>query len=177
MMPLKLSKMISEEQIRERVKSLGKQITEEFKGEDIVAVCTLKGSYMFYADLIRELDTNVVCEFFGVSSYHGATQTSGEVKVTLDITNPLEGKNVLLVEDIVDSGLTMEYLRTCLMARKPKKLKTVSLLVKPAAIKKSGIVLDYHGFSIENEFVVGYGLDYQELYRNLPYIAKADNLN
>lgn len=176
MMPLKLSTMISEQEIRERVKALGKQITEEFKGEEVVAICTLKGSYMFYADLIREIDLNVVCEFFGVSSYHGGTQTSGEVKVTLDITNALEGKNVLLVEDIVDSGLTMEYLRTCLMARKPKKLKTVSLLVKPVAAK-SAVVLDYHGFTIENEFVVGYGLDYQELYRNLPYIAKADNLN
>lgn len=176
MLPLKLSKMISEEQIRERVKALGKQITEEFKGEDLVAICTLKGSYMFYADLIREIDLNVVCEFFGVSSYHGKTKSSGEVKVTLDITHPLEGKNVLLVEDIVDSGLTMDYLRTCLMARKPKKLKTVSLLVKPVAAK-ADVVLDYHGFTIKNEFVVGYGLDYQELYRNIPYIAKADNLN
>ncbi|MCB9072894.1 MAG: hypoxanthine phosphoribosyltransferase [Bdellovibrionaceae bacterium] len=176
MVPLKLSTMISEQQIKERVKTLGKQITEEFKGEDIVAICTLKGSYMFYSDLIREIDLNVVCEFFGVSSYHGKTESSGEVKVTLDVTHPLEGKNVLLVEDIVDSGLTMAYLKTCLLARKPKKLKTVSLLVKPAAMK-SDVSLDYHGFTIDNEFVVGYGLDYQELYRNLPYIAKADNLN
>lgn len=176
MVPLKLSKMISEEQIRARVKELGEQIKKDFKGEDIVAICTLKGSYMFFADLIREIDCNVVCEFFGVSSYHGETKSSGEVKVTLDITNPLEGKNVLLVEDIVDSGLTMQYLRTCLMARKPKALKTVSLLVKPKAVK-SDVVLDYSGFTIENEFVVGYGLDYQELYRNIPYIAKADNIN
>jgi hypoxanthine phosphoribosyltransferase len=176
MIPLKLSTMISEEKIKERVKALGKQITEEFKGEDLVAICTLKGSYMFYSDLIREIDLNVVCEFFGVSSYHGKTESSGEVKVTLDITHPLEGKNVLLVEDIVDSGLTMSYLKTCLLARKPKKLKTVSLLIKPKAMT-SDVALDYHGFTIENEFVVGYGLDYQELYRNLPYIAKADNLN
>lgn len=176
MVPLKLAKMISQEQIAERVKALGAQIKKDFNGEDIVAICTLKGSYMFFADLIREIDSNVVCEFFGVSSYHGGTKTSGEVKVTLDITHPLEGKNVLLVEDIVDSGLTMEYLRTCLMARKPKMLKTVSLLVKPKAMK-SDVVLDYHGFTIENEFVVGYGLDYQELYRNIPYIAKAENIN
>lgn len=176
MVPLKLSKLIDEKTLQDRVKQLGAEITKEFKGEDVVAICILKGSYMFYSDLIREIDANVVCEFFGVSSYHGDTQSSGEVKVTLDLTNPLEGKNVLLVEDIVDSGLTMTYLKTCLLARQPKKLKTVSLLVKPDAMK-SDVHLDYFGFEIKNEFVVGYGLDYQELYRNLPYIAKADNLN
>lgn len=175
-MPLKLSKMISEEQIAKRVKELGQQITKEFKGEDLVAICTLKGSYMFYSDLIREIDLNVICEFFGVSSYHGETQSSGEVKVTLDLTHPLEGKNVLLVEDIVDSGLTMDYLVKCLGARRPKKLKTVSLLSKPMALK-SDLKLDYKGFDIDNQFVVGYGLDYHEYYRNLPYIAQADNVN
>lgn len=176
MMPLKLSKMISEEQIAAKVKALGQQITKDFKGEDLVAICTLKGSYMFFSDLIREIDLNVVCEFFGVSSYHGETQSSGEVKVTLDLTHPLEGKNVLLVEDIVDSGLTMDYLVKCLSARRPKKLKTVSLLSKPKAIKSS-LKLDYMGFEIENQFVVGYGLDYHEYYRNLPYIAQANNVN
>lgn len=176
MVPLKLSKMIDEKTIQDRVRQLGAEITKEFKGEDVVAICILKGSYMFYSDLIREIDANVTCEFFGVSSYHGESQSSGEVKVTLDLTNALEGKNVLLVEDIVDSGLTMAYLKTCLLARQPKKLKTVSLLVKPAAIT-SEVQLDYFGFEIKNEFVVGYGLDYQENYRNLPYIAKADNLN
>jgi hypoxanthine phosphoribosyltransferase len=176
MVPLKLSKMIDEKTLQEKVKQLGAEITKDFKGEDVVAICILKGSYMFFSDLIREIDTNVICEFFGVSSYHGETQSSGEVKVTLDLTNALEGKNVLLVEDIVDSGLTMSYLKSCLLARKPKKLKTVSLLVKPDAIK-ADVQLDYFGFEIKNEFVVGYGLDYQELYRNLPYIAKADNLN
>jgi hypoxanthine phosphoribosyltransferase len=176
MVPLKLSKLIDEKTLQERVKQLGAQITKDFKGEDVVAICILKGSYMFYSDLIREIDANVICEFFGVSSYHGDTQSSGEVKVTLDLTNPLEGKNVLLVEDIVDSGLTMTYLKTCLQARQPKSLKTVSLLVKPDAMK-ADVQLDYFGFEIKNEFVVGYGLDYQELYRNLPYIAKADNLN
>lgn len=176
MMPLKLSKLIDEKTLQEKVKDLGAKITKEFQGEDVVAICILKGSYMFYSDLIREIDTNVICEFFGVSSYQGETQSSGEVKVTLDLTHPLEGKNVLLVEDIVDSGLTMAYLKACLMARQPKKIRTVSLLVKPDAIK-ADVQLDYFGFEIKNEFVVGYGLDYQELYRNLPYIAKADNLN
>lgn len=176
MLPLKLAKLIDENDLQKRVKELGAQITKEFKGEDLIAICILKGSYMFYSDLIREIDLNVVCEFFGVSSYHGETQSSGEVKVTLDLTNPLEGKNVLLVEDIVDSGLTMSYLKKVLLARNPKKLRTVSLLVKPVAIK-ADVALDYQGFEIKNEFVVGYGLDYQELYRNLPYIAKVENLN
>lgn len=176
MQPLKLAKLIEAEEIQTRVKELGAAITKEFKGEDLVAICILKGSHMFYSDLLRQIDLNVVCEFFGVSSYHGETQSSGEVKVTLDVANPLEGKNVLLVEDIVDSGLTMQYLKKCLLARNPKKLRTVSLLVKPAAMK-ADVGLDYQGFEIKNEFVVGYGLDYQELYRNLPYIAKAENFN
>jgi hypoxanthine phosphoribosyltransferase len=176
MMPLKLAKLIDEKDLQKRIKELGAQITKDFKGEDVIAVCILKGSYMFYSDLIREIDANVICEFFGVSSYHGETQSSGEVKVTLDLTNPLEGKNVLLVEDIVDSGLTMSYLKKVLLARNPKKLKTVSLLVKPMA-QKADVSLDYQGFEIKNEFVVGYGLDYQEFYRNLPYIAKVENLN
>jgi hypoxanthine phosphoribosyltransferase len=176
MLPLKLAKLIDEKELQKRVKELGAQITKDFKGEDLIVVCILKGSYMFYSDLIREIDLNVICEFFGVSSYHGESQSSGEVKVTLDLTNPLEGKNVLLVEDIVDSGLTMTYLKKCLLARNPKTLKTVSLLVKPVAMK-ADVGLDYQGFEIKNEFVVGYGLDYQEYYRNLPYIAKVENLN
>jgi hypoxanthine phosphoribosyltransferase len=176
MLPLKLAKLIDEKELQKRVKELGAQITKDFKGEDLIVVCILKGSYMFYSDLVREIDLNVICEYFGVSSYHGETQSSGEVKVTLDLTNPLEGKNVLLVEDIVDSGLTMSYLKKCLMARNPKKLRTVSLLVKPVAMK-ADVGLDYQGFEIKNEFVVGYGLDYQEYYRNLPYIAKVENLN
>lgn len=176
MYPLKLSKLISEDEIQKKVKEIAASLTNEFKGEEVVAICILKGSYMFYSDLIRELELDVICEFFGVSSYHGGTQSSGEVKVTLDITHPLEGKNVLLVEDIVDSGLTMSYLQRVLKARGPKTLKTVSLLKKPAALKED-VMLDYVGFEIENQFVVGYGLDYQELYRNLPYIAQAENVN
>lgn len=176
MYPLKLSELISQDDLQKRVKDIAKEISDEFAGEDVVAICILKGSYMFFSDLIRELDLDVICEFFGVSSYHGNTQSSGEVKVTLDITRPLEGKNVLLVEDIVDSGLTMTYLQKVLTARGPKKLKTVSLLKKPAAMKQK-VHLDYVGFEIDNHFVVGYGLDYQEYYRNLPYIAQAENVN
>ena len=129
---------------------------------------------MFYSDLIRNIKTDVQCEFFGVSSYQG-TSSSGEVKVTLDLTYPIEGKNVILVEDIVDTGLTMNYLKSTLMARKPKSLTTVTLLEKPEALKVPCEV-DYVGFKIPNDFVVGYGLDYQGIYRNLPYIAQVQDL-
>lgn len=176
MYPLKLSPLITEEEIQTRVKEIANHLSDEFKGQDVVAICILKGSYMFFSDLIREMKLDVVCEFFGISSYHGETHSSGEIKVTLDITHPLEGKNVILVEDIVDSGLTMSYLQRVLKARNPKTLRTVSLLKKPAALKEE-VELDHVGFEIDNHFVVGYGLDYQEYYRNLPYIAQAENMN
>lgn len=173
---LKLREMLAAKQIEARVRELGAQITEEFRGEDLVAICILKGSFMFFADLVRSIDLDIQCEFMGVSSYMGQTHSSGEVKMTLDLTFPLEDKNVLLVEDIVDTGLTMNYLKKNLMSRMPKKLRTAALLLKPAAMK-TDCSLDYVGFEIENQFVVGYGLDYQGLYRNLPHISQAENLN
>lgn len=176
MVPLNLSELISQEDIQSKVKEIGEKITTEFKGEEITAICILKGSCMFFADLVRAIDLDIQCEFFGVSSYHGQTQTSGEVKVTLDLTVPLENKNVLLVEDIVDTGLTMNYLKKTIGARMPKKLVTASLLLKPAALKTE-CELDHVGFSIDNHFVVGYGLDYQGYYRNLPYIAQSQDFN
>ena len=122
------------------------------------------------------MDMDIACEFFGVSSYHGGMQSSGEVKVTLDLSTPVEGKHVILVEDIVDTGLTMNYLRKNIEARGCKSLTTVALLEKPDALKVP-CKLDYTGFKIKNDFVVGYGLDYQGYYRNLPYIALVQNLN
>lgn len=174
--PLKLREMIDSKQIEEKVQEIGAKITEQFRGEDLVAVCILKGSFVFFSDLVRNIDLDIQCEFMGVSSYLGQTQSSGEVKVTLDLTTPLENKNVLLVEDIVDTGLTMNYLKKNIMSRMPKKLVTTALLLKPAALK-TDCTLDHVGFEIENQFVVGYGLDYQGLYRNLPHIAQAENLN
>lgn len=173
---LKLSTYISEQDIQKKVKELGDALAKKFKGKDTVAVCVLKGSFMFYSDLIRAMDTDVLCEFFGVSSYHGGTQSSGEVKVTLDLSSPVEGKNVILVEDIVDTGLTMNYLKNAIMSRKPKSLTTVALLEKPEALKVP-CEIDMVGFKIPNDFVVGYGLDYQGYYRNLPYIAQVQNFN
>lgn len=171
---LSLKPYLTEEQIQNRVKEIAKTITDKFKGEKIIAVCVLKGSFMFYSDLIRNIDGDVTCEFFGVSSYHGNTSSSGEVKVTLDLASPVENQHVVLVEDIIDTGLTMNYLRNAISSRKPKSLTVVSLLEKPEALKVP-CKIDYVGFKIPNDFVVGYGLDYQGFYRNLPYIAQVQN--
>ncbi len=171
---LKLSTYLSEDQIQKKVKELGATLTKKFKGQDVVAVCVLKGSFVFFSDLVRNIETDISCEFFGVSSYHGGTSSSGEVKVTLDLANPVEGKHVLLVEDIVDTGLTMNYLKSAILSRKPKSLTTIALLEKPEALKVP-CEIDLVGFKIPNDFVVGYGLDYQGFYRNLPYIAQVQN--
>ena len=173
-MNLKLSTYISEEQIQKKVKELGETISKKFKDKEIIAICVLKGSFVFYSDLIRAIQTDVQCEFFGVSSYHGNMTSSGEVKVTLDLGHPIEGKDVILIEDIVDTGLTMNYMKSTLMARKPKSLMTIALLEKPDALKVP-CEIDLVGFKIPNDFVVGYGLDYNGYYRNLPYIAQVQN--
>ncbi len=174
--PLKLSKYIDEKKIAERVTELAKDISKLASKDSLVCVCVLKGSFVFYSDLIRAIQADVVCDFLGVSSYNGTMQTSGEVKLTLDLTTSIEGKNVLIIEDIVDTGLTMEFLKKTLMLRKPKSLKTAALLLKPDSLKVDTKV-DYVGFKIQNDFVVGYGLDYQGYYRNLPYIAQVSNMN
>lgn len=170
---LQIKPYITEQQLQKKVAEIGEAITKKFNGQEVVAVCVLKGSFVFYSDLIRHIHTDIACEFFGVSSYHGST-SSGEVKVTLDLTHPIEGKHVLLVEDIVDTGITMNYLKNSINARKPASLTTIALLEKPEALKVP-CKLDYVGFQITNEFVVGYGLDYEGYYRNLPYIGQVQN--
>lgn len=171
---LTLKSYITEEQIQTKVKELGKLLSEKFKNEKVVAVCVLKGSFMFYSDLIRNISADITCEFFGVSSYTG-NSSSGEVKVTLDLASPVENCHVILVEDIVDTGLTMNYLKNSILSRKPKSLTTIALLEKPDALKVP-CQIDHVGFQIPNDFVVGYGLDYQGYYRNLPYIAQVQSL-
>lgn len=175
-MDLRISTLLTEKQIQERVKDLGATLTEKFKGKDLVAVCILKGSFVFYSDLIREIDIDLSCEFLGVSSYHGDTKSSGEVKTTLDLSAPIEGKHILLIEDIVDTGLTMSYLQKNLSQRNPASITTCALLFKPAALRTE-VQLDHIGFEIGDQFVVGYGLDYQNFYRNLPYIGQVENIN
>ena len=171
---LTLKPYLTEEQLQKKVKEIADALTAKFKNEKVMAVCVLKGSFMFYSDLIRNINADLTCEFFGVASYHGGTTSSGEVKVTLDLASPVEDRHVILVEDIVDSGLTMNYLKNSILARKPKSLTTVALLEKPEALKVP-CKIDHVGFQITNEFVVGYGLDYQGYYRNLPYIAQVQN--
>lgn len=174
--PLKLTKMIDEKKIAGRVKEMGEEIAKLCRSEEMIAVCVLKGSFIFYSDLVRAIDADIRSDFLGCSSYGNSSKSSGEVKLTLDLTSSIEGKTVLLVEDIVDTGLTMTYLSKVLGARNPKRILSATLLFKPGALK-ADYKPDFVGFEIANDFVVGYGLDYQGLYRNLPYIASVNSLN
>ncbi|MBF0406785.1 MAG: hypoxanthine phosphoribosyltransferase [Candidatus Riflebacteria bacterium] len=162
--------LISNDQIKERIKSIGEQITFDYSGEELVVVCILKGAFIFGADLCREINLPLKFEFMSISSYGNATTSSGIVRIIKDLNESIEGKNVLIVEDIIDTGLTVSYLASLLTARKPKSLKICSLCSKPQC-HKTEVKIDYFGFELPSEFVVGYGLDFRDLYRNLPYIG------
>jgi hypoxanthine phosphoribosyltransferase len=170
--PLKILK--TREEIQARVDEMGRTLTEKFRGKEPLCVAILNGSFVFFSDLIRAIDLDLTCEFLGVSSYGDKMVSSGEVKVTLDLSYPIEGRDVILIEDLVDSGLTMNYLVGLMKARRPRSLTTVALLLKPKALKEPCPV-DLVGFEIGNEFVVGYGIDYAGDYRNLPHIACLPN--
>ncbi|MCU0677416.1 MAG: hypoxanthine phosphoribosyltransferase [Myxococcota bacterium] len=161
--------LISAESIRARVDELGRQITSDYAGQEIVVVTVLKGSFIFAADLVRAIDVPLAVDFLGLRSYEG-TESSGVVQITSDLTKSVEGKHVLVVEDIVDTGLTMQYLLQNLETRKPASVKLASLLHKPARSKVK-IPIDYLGFTIDDVFVIGYGLDFDQHYRNLPYLG------
>jgi hypoxanthine phosphoribosyltransferase len=169
-----LEVMLSREQIATRVAELGAQITRDYQdkvaGDELVVVGILKGSFVFLADLVRAIDLPLVVDFIGLSSYGDATESSGVVQLTQDLSRPIAQKHVLIVEDIVDTGLTMKYLLENLQTRHPASIALASLLEKPAR-NQSGIQAEYLGFSIEDRFVVGYGLDYKSQYRNLPYVG------
>ncbi len=162
--------LLSAARLRARVVELGAEITRDYEGRPLVLVGVLKGSFVFLADLIRAIDLPLEVDFMGISTYQG-TRSTGVVRITIDLTRSIEGKDVLLVEDIVDSGLTMEYLIQNLATRKPRSLKVCALLEKPAAARR-GVALAYRGFQLENHFVVGYGLDQDERFRNLPYVGR-----
>ncbi len=162
--------LISKAQIDERVRELGKKISEDYAGEKLTMVCTLRGATVFFADLIRQIPNEMEIDFIAVSSYGGGTSTSGEVKMVKDLSSPIEGKNVIIVEDIIDSGVTLSYLVKLLSTRAPKSLKVCSLLDKPSR-RKVDFKGDYVGFEIENEYVVGFGLDYDQKMRNLPEVC------
>jgi hypoxanthine phosphoribosyltransferase len=161
--------LISETDLRERVRALGQEIARDYAGRSLVVVGVLKGSFIFLADLVRAIDLPLVVDFIGTSSYQGTT-TTGVVKITSDLARPIEGKDVLLVEDIVDTGLTMKYLLDNLATRGPATLRICALLEKPARAQVK-IPIAYRGFVVGDEFVVGYGLDWDGRMRNLPYVG------
>jgi hypoxanthine phosphoribosyltransferase len=165
--------IVTQEEMRARIKELGKQIANDYTGKDLVLVGVLKGAYAFYADLARAIRIPMRVDFLIVTSYGGQSKTSGKVKVVTELTEDIKGKDVLLVEDIVDSGLTVQYLIKTLAKDKPKSIKICTLLSKPER-RTIDVPLDYVGFKIPNKYVVGYGLDYQQKYRNLPYLAELD---
>jgi hypoxanthine phosphoribosyltransferase len=167
---LRVISLISEEEIQNKVQALARRISEDYQNHEIVAVGILKGAWVFLADLIRKLTLPVICDFLTVSSYGKGTETSGLVQIVTDLKTPIEGKDVLLVEDIIDTGITLNYIRDMLALRHPKSLKVCSLLDKPER-HRVDVKIDYLGFTIPNKFVVGYGVDYNEQFRQLPYIG------
>ncbi|UCZ53326.1 hypoxanthine phosphoribosyltransferase [Bacillus shivajii] len=162
--------LISEEEIQQKVDELGKQLTEEYEGRFPLVIGVLKGSLPFMGDLIQKIDTHVELDLMDVSSYGHELVSSGEVKIVKDLNTSVEGRDVLIIEDIIDSGLTLSYLVKLFHYRKAKSVKVVTLLDKPEG-RKVDLVPDMAGFIVPDEFVVGYGLDYIERYRNLPYIG------
>jgi hypoxanthine phosphoribosyltransferase len=163
--------LLSESQIKTRITSLAAEIERDYPPQDeIHLVAVLKGGFMFMADLVRAMSERVTMDFMAVSSYGKGTTSSGQVRVLKDLDSNLEGRHIIVVEDIVDTGLTLHYLQDLLKARAPKSMKTACLLSKPSR-RKVDVQVDYIGFTIDDHFVVGYGLDYAEKYRNLPHIA------
>ena len=161
--------LISEEEIQQRIRELADQINRDYEGKQLLLLCILKGGLMFLADLAKHITVPLAMDFIGISSYGDATQSSGIVRITKDLEDSIEGKHVLIIEDIIDSGLTLSYLVNNLAIRKPASLKICTLLDKQVN-REVDIPVDYVGFTVPNEFLVGYGLDYCELYRNIPYI-------
>ncbi|MBR5261989.1 MAG: hypoxanthine phosphoribosyltransferase [Oscillospiraceae bacterium] len=165
-----LKVLLTEEEIKARCAELGQQITKDYEGKTPIFVGILRGSYVFMADLLRHVDVYCTMDFMAVSSYGAGTTTTGAVKINKDLTENIEGRDVIIVEDILDSGVTLSYLKNYLSGRGAASIKIVTLLDKPAR-RKADIKADYFGFEVPDEFVVGYGLDYAETYRNLPYIG------
>lgn len=162
--------MIGPDELAARINDLAKEIRQDFPAGQLHFICVLKGAFLFLGDLIRAMEGDVTIDFMACSSYGAGTTSSGEVRLSKDLDSGLEGRDVIIVEDIVDTGLTLHYLQDILLARGPRSLRTACLLSKPSR-RKIDVTIDYVGFTIEDRFVVGYGLDYAEQYRNLPYIG------
>ncbi len=166
----RVTTLISEEKLKARVQEIAKEITEYYNGEEVKTVCVLKGAVMFMVDLVKSLDLPVKFDFMDVSSYGNSTESSGSIKILKDLDDPIEGENLLIVEDIIDSGRTLHYLMDYLKSKKPKSIKLCTLFDKPDR-REFDVHVDWTGFDIPDEFIVGYGLDYAQRYRNLPFIG------
>ena len=166
----KIVPMLTADQLASRVKELGQEIAAFYQDNPIVLICVLKGSFVFTADLIRAIDLPLRVDFLGTRSYGEGTESSGVVQITQDLSQPIEGEDVLIVEDIVDTGLTVAHLLDLLKTRKPRSIRVASLLYKPSRARIQ-VKVDFLGFTIEDKFVVGYGLDWAQRYRNLPFIG------
>ncbi|MBI3802534.1 MAG: hypoxanthine phosphoribosyltransferase [Nitrospirae bacterium] len=167
--------MITQEEMRRRIQELGLRIAQDYKDKDLLMVGVLKGAFLFFADLARAIPLPLRVDFLVVSSYGNKKKSAGAVKVISDLSQDVKGQDVLIVEDIIDSGLTLTFLRKKFMARKPNSLRFCTLLDKPER-RQTDVTVDYVGFTIPNRYVVGYGLDYENKYRNLPYIAVLDSI-
>ena len=165
-----LKTLISEDEIAAKVKEMGAQITKDYQGSNLMLVTVLKGAVVFLADIMRKIDVPAEIDFMVVSSYGAGVKSSGVVKIVKDLDVPLAGKDILIIEDILDSGLTLSYIKELLTSRGPKSIRIATLLDKPDR-RKVDLTADYIGFTVPDEFVIGYGLDYDEKYRNLPYIG------
>jgi hypoxanthine phosphoribosyltransferase len=162
--------LIDQDELSARIADLAREIRRDFPSGQLHFVCVLKGAFLFLGDLIRAMEGDVTIDFMACSSYGAGTSSTGEVRLSKDLDSGLEGRDVIIVEDIVDTGLTLHYLQDILQARGPRSLRTACLLSKPSR-RKIDVKVDYIGFTIEDRFVIGYGLDYAEQYRNLPYIG------
>lgn len=162
--------LINEEQLQARVQELGQQISRDYQGQDLLLVCVLKGAMTFLADLMRQITVPHAIDFMAISSYGASTESSGVVRILKDLDCNIAGRNVLIVEDIIDTGRTLNYIMQMLKTRGPKSLRICSLLSKPSR-REIDVPVDYIGFEIPNKFVIGYGLDFGEIYRSLPYIG------
>lgn len=167
---LKVKVLINSEELFNKISEIGNKISNDFKNEEIYLVGILKGAFMFMTYLCQHIKVPCECAFLGVSSYGNEKISSGKVKITKDIEEDIEGKNIIIVEDIIDTGITINFLKEYFKTRKPKNIKVCSLLSKPAC-RKIDLDIDYLGFEIENVFVIGFGLDYEQYLRNLPFIG------
>ena len=162
--------MITQDEIYAKAREIGREITDEFKGQEIVMVGILRGAVLWMADIMKNVDLDMIVDFMAVSSYGAATKSSGVVKINKDLDTDIEGKNVIICEDIVDSGVTLNYLKGYFESRGAKEIRICTLLDKPEG-RRVEIDVDYIGFTVDDRFIVGYGLDYDQRYRNLPYIT------